>query len=328
MKSYFLFSGAICASLVVHFGLAGVAGSESHDMAGGDIAEEIALGSTFADMVKGVNTGVATTPDGLEPNKPSHAPRATSTETSAAPPPPPVQSAQATAAAQTPLKGFDAAEPVLPLVTKTLSDPEVTQAVAPTQVAAVAPALIKAVPTPAQPLKAATPPPQTQTELSKHRPQLRPVPAKKLEAKPPKSAQKPVVKAKAPPAPSAARGNAKISAAKGQSDGHEGAKAAESNKAKTTKAKQAGSKQLRSYKSTVLRRVARARVANAGTKATVQVSLRIDSAGQLINVQVIKSSGNRRVDKTAMQKVQRAAPFSPPPKGDTAHFSIDVDIKG
>ena len=47
----------------------------------------------------------------------------------------------------------------------------------------------------------------------------------------------------------------------------------------------------------------------------VAVSFQVDGHGDLIGIGVTRSSGYREVDAAAIEAVQRAAPFPPPPSG-------------
>ena len=140
--------------------------------------------------------------------------------------------------------------------------------------------------------------------------------------------QRPTPKPQPTAAQPAPRGNAQANAARGQRAGTAQGKTADSNAAAKSTAKQAGTSALRSYKSAVLRRVARTRAPNAGDRGSVLVQIRIGTSGALANASVAKSSGSSRVDRAALQTVNRAGPFGPPPGNNPVTYTIRIDVRG
>jgi protein TonB len=126
---------------------------------------------------------------------------------------------------------------------------------------------------------------------------------------------------------STSQGNAEATSRTGQSEGTV-ARQQTGNTAATTTSRQAGQGAMRSYQSKVLRRVARASARGAGARGTVQVSLAISPTGRLAGVRVARSSGNPRVDRAALNMVSSAGPFGATPKGQSLRFVIRVDVKG
>lgn len=152
-------------------------------------------------------------------------------------------------------------------------------------------------------------------------------------------AQKPLqtVKAKAPtktakPKPKAkpAKGNAKVSVAAGKSTGSATGKNAQSNRAKATNSRQVGKGAINSYKTNVLRRVARAsaRVRSVGSAGNVRVGLAIHGTGSISATKVVQSSGDRLVDRAAKAAVQAAGPFGKTPHGQPIQLVVRVSVKG
>lgn len=311
--SFFL---GIAVSMSCHFALAALFPPEEHVLSGGDIAGEVALGQTFANLAEGVLDGEAK-PAELKPLeaaraealKPVEAAEAVQAEVK------PLDATEASAAVSKPVAALTAqavpadlshatqAEPLeaqLPTVT-----PSVLQA-APVKTAAVARDVIKAVePEKPKPIKAVEP-------------------VKKAAPKKPEP-KKTVAKAK--PAP---KGNAKVTAAAGKDTGKAGAKQAEATQAKKTTAKRAGQAAENSYKSHVLRRVARSasRERAGGSSGTVRLDLRVAPSGALSGVSLAAKSGNARVDQAAVRAAKKAGPFGATPTGKSIILRVQVNVKG
>ncbi|MEL6294710.1 MAG: TonB family protein [Pseudomonadota bacterium] len=128
----------------------------------------------------------------------------------------------------------------------------------------------------------------------------------------------------ATPAP---RGNqAQTNARAGQTDG--AANAAASQRATgSQQSANAGNAAVSNYPGQVVRRIQRVRrprIRDVGAPAVV--TFRIASNGGLSAVSIRRSSGSAELDRAAIQMIQRAAPFPPPPPG--AQRSFNMPIRG
>ncbi len=139
---------------------------------------------------------------------------------------------------------------------------------------------------------------------------------------------KPVQKTQAAPKPVQQRtpqqqGNAQQNAKQGSASGTETGTAARTGAGGKTQ--QNGNAAMSNYGGKVVARIQRRKVSARG-RGVARVSFSIGANGRLISASVSRSSGDPRLDKAALQSVQRASPFPKPPNGAT--FSSSIDIKG
>ncbi|MBU2868195.1 TonB family protein [Pacificibacter marinus] len=121
-------------------------------------------------------------------------------------------------------------------------------------------------------------------------------------------------------------GNAPVSARKGQAAGtSQGTKAETSKNATKSTAKAAGDGAVRSYKSTVLRKIARVPKRSAGARGKAMVGITISASGAISKVVIVTSSGHAGIDKVAVAQVKRAGPFAPPPNGKSMNVVVRFD---
>lgn len=162
----------------------------------------------------------------------------------------------------------------------------------------------------------ATDPPKTISRKPQVKP---PVAPEKLASKPEKQSVAAVVQ----------RGNAVVSASKGQAQGTQQGRQAEASKtARKTTAKVAGDGAVRSYQSTVLRKISRVPKRAAGARGKALVGLTISASGQISKAAIVKSSGHAKIDKVALAQIKRAGPFAPTPTGQSLSVVVRFDSKG
>ncbi|MEP2639765.1 MULTISPECIES: energy transducer TonB [Roseobacteraceae] len=163
-------------------------------------------------------------------------------------------------------------------------------------------------------------PPETITattpETSARAPSLRP-------KKRPAFVQKRTAKAQ-PRQQSPARAGGQTNARAGQSDGAKDAPANRATSGQSATA-QPGNAAVSSYPGKVMRKIQRVRRPRVGTRGTAVIAFRVASNGGLGGLSVARSSGSDRLDKAAMQVIQRAAPFPTPPPGAKRAFSIQIN---
>lgn len=209
---------------------------------------------------------------------------------------------------QTPMKSTPAVEPLetpaktLPPMKTTSHKPEATHSVK-TNVAANAPIKTSSVsaPTPA------TIKPQKANE---------PIKAKKPPAKP------------KPAAPSK-KGNAAVNNTKGQTEGKKTGTVAEVAKTKApSKSTKGGDGAIKSYQSTILRKIARVPKRSSGARGEALIGISITPSGTIASARVVKSSGHAGIDKLAVAQINRAGPFKPTPTGKTIKVVVRFQSKG
>lgn len=81
---------------------------------------------------------------------------------------------------------------------------------------------------------------------------------------------------------------------------------------------------VREYARYVAQALAKARPKGVGGHGTVKVKLAISPGGSLATVEIARSSGNKRVDDTALTAVQRALLPVPPPGMTEAQLTYEV----
>jgi protein TonB len=82
-----------------------------------------------------------------------------------------------------------------------------------------------------------------------------------------------------------------------------------------------GQSAAKNYGASVKKKILKTRKKTPSGKGTVKVSFSIAGDGGLVSVKVMNSSGSAEVDKTAINHIQRAAPFAPPPPGAETNYS-------
>lgn len=168
-----------------------------------------------------------------------------------------------------------------------------------------------------QTLTGTPPPPPADVPKIKPKPKPdRPEPKVKPKTKPKPKPKAPVAKPQSQPKGNAAQ-NGKAGAQNGQAQ--EQAKVQGTAKGR---AQASGNAAVSNYPGKVMRKLARVQKIRGTGKA--RVSFKIAANGGLASVSLRSSSGSPAFDKAALRAVQRAAPFPPPPPGAKRSFSILV----
>ncbi|NJO23853.1 MAG: energy transducer TonB, partial [Sphingomonadales bacterium] len=81
---------------------------------------------------------------------------------------------------------------------------------------------------------------------------------------------------------------------------------------------------LREYARYVTQALAKAKPKGIGAAGTVKVKLAIAPRGGLASVEIVRSSGNRRLDAMVIVAVQHAALPTPPPGLTPAQLTYEV----
>ncbi|WP_375257031.1 TonB family protein [Citreimonas sp.] len=214
----------------------------------------------------------------------------------------------------------DAAEPVAPdaLEPEPVAPRETAQPVAPEPLDPVAPdapvetaeappeTVVSADPDSAAPPRSLRPSPRTAEieERARPEPQSRPEPE---------------------PERRAARGNAEQNARSGAADGQREAQASQQGTRQGT-AQQSGNAAASNYSGEVMARINRAGRPRTNYRGQSHVSFTIADSGGLAGARIVQSSGTSALDRAALQVIQRAAPFPPPPPGVRRTFTIMIEF--
>ncbi len=79
------------------------------------------------------------------------------------------------------------------------------------------------------------------------------------------------------------------------------------------------------YAGVVLRQISNVRRRRTPERGIAVVAFTIGGNGRLTNVSILRSSGNRRVDRFAQQVIRQAAPFPPPPTGARTNWQLEIE---
>jgi protein TonB len=81
---------------------------------------------------------------------------------------------------------------------------------------------------------------------------------------------------------------------------------------------------MREYARYVAQALAKARPKGTGSRGTVRIKLTIAPSGTLATAEIVRSSGNRRLDELALAAVQRAQLPVPPPGATEAQLTYEI----
>ncbi|MEM5474890.1 TonB family protein [Pacificibacter sp. AS14] len=292
---------ALGVSIALHvFGAGWESAEQSFVLDGGNVSGVVALGLGFEDLVKAsVGAQAAPTPlsETVTPDTVVAATTPSQTATS--------QTTKTLTKASVPPALQSRSTPMLSALAPSSEAAQVTQK--PT--AASTPSNVKAQPVP-MPTEASKPS-RTPPEPRPTKAQAAPKPQKKLLPR----------KTKA--------GNAPVTARKGQASGMAAGTNtdASENKTKST-TKTTGDGAVRSYKTKVLRKIARVPKRSAGARGKAMVGITISPSGSISKALIVTSSGHAGIDKVAVAQVKRAGPFTPPPNGKSMNVVVRFDSAG
>lgn len=91
---------------------------------------------------------------------------------------------------------------------------------------------------------------------------------------------------------------------------------------------QAGNAAASNYPGEVMQRITRIGKPRVRASGVAVVRFAIGGNGALAGLSIAQSSGSARLDRAAMQVIERAAPFPPPPPGAQRNFSIRIEGRG
>ncbi|MDX8350714.1 TonB family protein [Cognatiyoonia sp. IB215446] len=197
-------------------------------------------------------------------------------------------------------------------VTSAQSVTPTTSAIAAVPLSAMAPTVPTLTPPPtAQPETQTPTPPETITATTES--------AVETSQRPVARPERPVQ----PPPP----GNSQQNATAGSATGNTRATAPQQS-GNTGQAATAGNAAANNYPGEVMQRITRIGQPRVRASGIAVVRFSISGNGALAGVSIAQSSGSARLDRAAMQVVQRAAPFPPPPPGAQRSFSIRIEGRG
>lgn len=113
---------------------------------------------------------------------------------------------------------------------------------------------------------------------------------------------------------------------RGQTDGQQQARTpqgADRNRPATTQGNAAAS----NYPGVVMRKISRTRRPRVGQRGSAIVGFTVSANGGIASARILRSSGNTQIDRAALQHINRAAPFPPPPQGATRRFQVQYDSR-
>lgn len=127
--------------------------------------------------------------------------------------------------------------------------------------------------------------------------------------------------------PPVERGNAEQNAVAGSETGNSQANA---NRQSTSagKSTSAGNATASNYPGQVMRCISRAGRPRISSRGTAVVAFSVTSSGRVTQVGIARSSGNARLDRSAMQTIPRAGPCPAPPTGARRAYQISIEGRG
>ncbi|WP_113910833.1 energy transducer TonB family protein [Roseovarius dicentrarchi] len=293
-----LWIAALAVAVVIHAALGwALMADQSVETEGGAGAQDVRIGSSFADMVAG--TLEASEPaETVQPDVAEPAP-ATPVEAAEAP-------VQHDTLAETPRAQPQLADDAVPTVAATPSaPPEAAQPPEPAQ------DVVEATDT-AEPAVTRSLRPKRRTDAfeTKNRQAAKtPEPAKPAQRRKPASQP---------------RGNAEQNQRAGAASGSEQAPARAQGTSRGASSA-AGNAAASNYPGLVMKRISRVPRPRAGSRGTAVVAFSISGGGGLAGVSIARSSGSAALDKAALRMIRAAAPFPPPPAGAQRSFTLNIE---
>jgi len=182
---------------------------------------------------------------------------------------------------------------------------EVPEEVPPVEPAETAQAL----PEPVQPEEAPTPMPKPKAVQPVEKPEV-------VKKEPPKKVVKKVA---------GSQGQNKQDSRRGASDGTEAANSDRNSQAASSNSG-IGTAEKANYAGKVRSRIRRAIRTPRGIEGNVMITFAVSGSGGLSSARVSQGSGDPKVDQFALDAVRRAAPFSPPPGGQSMVMTVPIGI--
>lgn len=173
--------------------------------------------------------------------------------------------------------------------------------------------------TPEPPLAAAPPTPETLTPSEDRAVEASPRPQERPERKTRETRRE--------QPRSAPQGNSNRNATAGSATGSQTATSTRQS-TNTGQSTASGNAAVSNYPGLVMREISRVRKPRVGSRGTATIRFSISASGGLASVVVARSSGNARLDRAALQVIQKAAPFPKPPQGARRNFSIQIQGRG
>jgi protein TonB len=330
-----MIAACLVAAVAAHAGGAwlGTAADRAR-IAGGSGAPQAALGSSFADMVKGAAQPVSNS--AVTPNRTAdrtHAP---------ADPPPAVQprrpdavakpagpatASRRAATSHAVAPSTQAAAPTTP-ADPTANTAPVTDRPAPSSAPTTAPPAQRAVRATPEDVIAPAPKAREGLQVSR-RPQVRPAQVEQAARDTRAARARTTRQARAPePQKQQSRGssgsNAERSAKQGSAVGAETATAARAGTRTDRTSRADGNAAASNYPGKVMARLSRVPRPRLDSRGAAVVRFSIAGNGGLAGVGLARSSGSTRLDRAAVRVVRRAAPFPRPPRGAQRSFSVRI----
>lgn len=92
-------------------------------------------------------------------------------------------------------------------------------------------------------------------------------------------------------------------------------------------ASRSGSEAATNYPGRVWAKLSRGARSGSNGRGSVVVSFRVGASGALARAGVVRSSGNARLDRAALEYVRRASPFPAPPAGAETQFNFTYEAR-
>ncbi|MEM8797481.1 MAG: TonB family protein, partial [Pseudomonadota bacterium] len=85
-----------------------------------------------------------------------------------------------------------------------------------------------------------------------------------------------------------------------------------------------GNAAVDNYNGALMRHMRKARKFDTNARRSSKISITIDSNGHVIEVRVLRASGDKTWDRRVVKELKRIAPYPAPPSGETHSWSFDA----
>lgn len=222
------------------------------------------------------------------------------------------------------VQGTQAPQTPDPALVAETPSPAESAPVTPTQTVTPATSALAAVPLSATAPTLSTLMPQTITAQSQTQAPAEPETVTATTESAVETSQRPVARPQKPVQPPPL-GNSQQNATAGSDTGNTNATARQQSSTTPGRSSDAGNAAATNYPGEVNRRIRRVGQPRVRDRGLVVVQFAINANGGLASVSVVQSSGSARLDRAAMQVIQRASPFPPPPQGAQRSFRMEIE---
>ena len=91
-----------------------------------------------------------------------------------------------------------------------------------------------------------------------------------------------------------------------------------------TLAAEIGNAAADNYNGALMRHMRKARIFDTNARRSSKISITIDADGRVLEVKILRASGDKTWDRRVVKELKRIAPYPAPPSGVTHSWSFDA----